>query len=76
MRLRDVPLIEVVMDRYMRSRQFADAIGVKEQTLRSWRVRRSDGPIYVKIGGLVLYPISDNQRWIDSRKRRSTSQAA
>lgn len=42
---------------YLRSRAYADFIGVKEQTLRAWRVNRSDGPIFVRDGRVIPYPV-------------------
>lgn len=44
----------------LRPKDFAKAYGVSCQTLANWRVNRSDGPIFIKEGGSVLYPIEAN----------------
>ena len=48
---------------------------IAEQTLAKWRVYGT-GPEYVKIGNRVFYEESALTRFIDERRRRSTSEAA
>lgn len=58
----------------MRPKDFAAAYGVTVQTLANWRVNRSDGPIWIKEEGVILYPVEDNiQRLRSIPRRKSTS---
>lgn len=59
----------------MRPEQVAKLLGVKEGTLRSWRMAQPDrpmGPRFVKVGFNVMYDRADVLEWIESRKRSST----
>lgn len=51
------------MERLLSLREAADVLGVKEATLRDWRVDRK-GPPAVKYGRLVRYRPSDLDQWI------------
>ncbi len=46
--------------------------GIKRYTLRKWRTS-GDGPIYLKIGGRVMYPRKAIQEYEQTRTFRSTS---
>lgn len=48
--------------------EFADEIGVKVDTMRSW-IRRGEGPPAYKIGALVRIKRSDANAWIEGRRR-------
>ena len=50
----------------------AHYVGVARQTLEKWRVA-GGGPVFYKIGALVRYRQADLDAWLDSRRRRSTS---
>jgi hypothetical protein len=49
-------------------RRYRDQITVK--TLSNWR-SAGQGPAYVKIGGRVLYPVADLERWEQERRIRT-----
>ena len=48
------------------SEESQDFLRVSQQTLANWRVQKI-GPPYIKLGGKVLYRISDLEEWLDSR---------
>ncbi len=52
----------------------ATILGVRVKTLQAWRVRGA-GPAFIRVGRLVRYRPSDLQRWIESRRVPSTSEA-
>lgn len=62
--------------RYMPTRAAAEYVGLSHRTLEAYRVT-GEGPPFIKHGGhgsgLVLYAPADLDAWIDSRRRRSTS---
>ena len=47
--------------------------GIKKHTLQKWRFT-GDGPIYLKIGGRVMYPRQAIKEYEQNRMFRSTSQ--
>ena len=49
--------------------------GLTEGYLNKRRVS-GDGPMFLKIGGRVLYKPDDLDAWLDAHKRRSTSEQA
>jgi len=64
------------MTTLLSSKQTAEIIGVKIQTLRVWRMRGC-GPRYVRFGGSkgrVVYDPVDVTAWIEGRKAGSTSE--
>ena len=46
--------------------------GIALPTLRGWRVR-GNGPPFFKIGSSVRYRAEDIERWLEGRRRMSTS---
>lgn len=46
---------------------------ITTRTLENWR-STSNGPPFVKIGGAVLYRVSDVERWENSRTVQGTCQ--
>ena len=49
-------------------------LGFSQSTLAKMRLR-GDGPPYAKLGKrIVVYDLSDLERWVSERKRTSTSQ--
>lgn len=62
------------MTRYVRTREAAEMIGLRPQTLNRWRTEGSPIP-FSKLGKAVVYDVADIQEYVASRKQRSTSQA-
>lgn len=58
----------------LRAPAAADYLGLSASTLAKMRLR-GDGPLYMKAGPrVVLYDVADLEAWLESRKRRSTSE--
>lgn len=58
---------------YLRAPEAAQCLGLSTSTLAKMRLR-GDGPVFRKAGPrVVLYARADLESWLDSRKRRSTS---
>jgi excisionase family DNA binding protein len=53
--------------------QVAEALGVATGTLAKWRMTGLDGPRFLKFGSKVRYDVADVETWIETRRRRSTS---
>lgn len=54
-------------------RQAAESLSLSVRTLQGWRVS-GGGPLFVKLGGrCVRYRVRDIERWIEERRRSSTS---
>ena len=51
----------------------AKYLGLSSRTLESWRIYRSDGPPFYKIGARVFYESTDLDAWKSTRRRTSTS---
>jgi excisionase family DNA binding protein len=51
----------------------AKYLGISKSTLDKWRVT-GRSPVHYKIGRRVLFRASDLDVWLESRKRRSTSE--
>lgn len=72
--MNEIRLLQVATIWCMRPKDFAKAYGVTVQTLAHWRVHRTDGPIWIKEGGVILYPIEDNiERLRNLPRRKSTA---
>jgi predicted DNA-binding transcriptional regulator AlpA len=52
--------------------QAAEFLGAKRKTLENWR-STDRGPAYVKIGGRVLYPQVELDRYVEANTRRPSS---
>jgi excisionase family DNA binding protein len=50
----------------------ASYLGVAKQTLARWRCE-GGGPAFLKLGTRIRYERADLDRWLDARRRRSTS---
>jgi len=50
----------------------AKYLGISKSTLDEWRVT-GRSPVHYKLGRRVLFRASDLKAWLESRKRRSTS---
>lgn len=55
------------------TREAAKRLGVKKHTLENWRVS-GRGPRFVKLGGLVRYPVEEITRFLEQALRSSTSE--
>jgi predicted DNA-binding transcriptional regulator AlpA len=61
---------------YLRPHQAATATNLSQSTLAKMRMR-GDGPPFLKVGGrVVLYDKRDLEAWLETRRRRSTSEVA
>lgn len=57
-----------------RAKEAARFLGLSPSTLAKMRLR-GDGPRYAKAGPrIVLYDLKDLETWVETRKRRSTSE--
>lgn len=57
---------------YLSTETAAQLLGLSPRTLEKWR-GTGGGPIFVKLGRRVAYRLADVERWIESQRRRSTS---
>jgi predicted DNA-binding transcriptional regulator AlpA len=60
--------------RYLRTPEAGRLLGLSGRTLEKHRTYGT-GPIYRKIGGLVVYTVEDLRAWADRGVRSSTSDA-
>ena len=58
--------------RFLRTREAADYLGLSPRTLDRYRVS-GEGPVFHRFGGRVRYSIPDLDEWASSRRRASTS---
>jgi hypothetical protein len=60
-----------------RPKGLSDATGIPVGTLARWRQTRSDGPVFCKFEGVILYPVEANRQWLESLPvYRNTAQCA
>lgn len=60
----------------LRAPAAAEYLGMSPSTLAKMRLR-GDGPIYMKAGPrVVLYDLADLDAWLESCRRKSTSDSA
>lgn len=59
--------------RYLRTDEAGRLLGLSGRTLEKHR-SFGTGPVYRKIGGLVVYTAADLKEWADAGRRRSTSE--
>ncbi len=52
----------------------ARILGVKTQTLAVWRCRRTDGPVFIKVGRKVFYPSKPNADLLTGSMKRGNHQ--
>jgi hypothetical protein len=60
---------------FLRTQEAARFIRLSYRTLEKYRVYGS-GPKYSKIGGRIVYTVSDLREWVERGVRRSTSDPA
>ena len=53
-------------------RQAAEFLRISPRTMETMR-RKGTGPWYTKLGGLVRYPMTELEEWVQMNKRGSTS---
>jgi len=54
--------------KYLREKEAAKYMGVSVSALRSWRTKRSNnGPPYIRLGRMVLYPVNGIDRHMQAR---------
>ena len=62
-----------MVDRILRNtNEAAGYVGLKQRTLEKKR-REGSGPVFLKLGGRVLYDQQDLDAWLASCRRTSTS---
>lgn len=59
--------------RRLRTMDAAAYCGSTKSTFEKYRLT-GEGPVYSKIGRVVVYDLADLNAWLDSKKRRSTSE--
>ena len=69
------PDLAALPPRYLRTKEAADFLSLSARTLEKHRTYGT-GPAYHKLGGRVVYAVTDINAWIDACARRSTSEAA
>ena len=52
----------------------ADHIGIAAATLQYWRTSGAQKVPYIKVGGRVMYRISDLDKWLEERTFSHTGQ--
>lgn len=57
----------------MNQRQLANRWGVSEATLERWRAE-GIGPVFLKLGGRVMYRLEDIEGYEEECLRKSTSE--
>lgn len=60
--------------RFVRTAEAARLLDLSPRTLEKHRCDGT-GPVYHKLGGRVVYAVTDINAWIDASARRSTSEA-
>lgn len=60
--------------RFVRTPEAARLLDLSPRTLEKHRCDGT-GPVYHKLGGRVVYSVTDLYAWIDASARRSTSEA-
>ena len=59
--------------RKLRTPEAAQYLGISQSTLAKWRLYGT-GPLFCKLGGIVVYDVADLNEFTDSRRRLSTSE--
>lgn len=61
--------------KYLTQKQAAAYLTMGPSTLEKWRISGT-GPAYAKISRRVIYEIEDLDAWVQTHRRRSTSEIA
>jgi predicted DNA-binding transcriptional regulator AlpA len=68
-------MIDMDVQRKLRTPEAAEYLGLSQSTLAKMRLR-GDGPAYLKAGRrIVLYDPTDLESWLATRRRFSTSES-
>jgi len=59
----------------LRTEQAANYAGMGTSTFEKLRLK-GGGPVYIKVGNIVVYDPDDLDRWLAAHRRQSTSVAA
>lgn len=59
---------------YLTTREAADLLRLRPQTLRAWRVRGT-GPAFIRLGSRILYRHADVEAWLEERTFTNTTAA-
>ncbi|MDC7675515.1 helix-turn-helix transcriptional regulator [Asticcacaulis machinosus] len=65
------PLPPIPKDRLLRTPEAARYLGLSDRTLEKHRCYGT-GPVYIKLGGRVVYDMADLQAWARSGSRTHT----
>lgn len=57
---------------YLTTEETADRLRLKTTTLERWRVD-GNGPVFLKLGRRVVYPLAQLDEWVAAKIRHSTS---
>jgi|TARA_A100001391_G_scaffold205448_1_gene206405 hypothetical protein len=61
-----------IFPRYLRTTDAARLLAISPRTLEKHRVFGT-GPVFRKLGGRVVYAVTDLEAWAEESSRRSTS---
>lgn len=67
-------MMTVETDRLVDEREAASILSCKPQTMSVWRLRGT-GPIFIKVGRLTRYRLSDLAKYIEARACHNTAEA-
>jgi hypothetical protein len=70
-----MPDLDAAFARYVGTHEAARLIGLSARTLEKYRCY-GGGPVYLKIGGRVVYRQADLEAWARQTARRSTHDTA
>ena len=62
MRIKDQPEL-------LNQKEAAAFVGLKPDTLQSWRSRKKPGPVWIKTGGRVKYDVRDLLAYLESQRK-------
>lgn len=62
-RRKKTPAVSTATTDYLTAAQVRERIGVSTQTLSYWR-SRNEGPLSIKLGGSVRYPVAEFEAWL------------
>ncbi|MCC5647961.1 helix-turn-helix domain-containing protein [Nostoc sp. CHAB 5824] len=62
-------------DRFLQPAELAKELKIPLSNLAKWRLH-GGGPVFLKLGKNVRYEWSEVERWLESRKQRTTSDTA
>lgn len=64
----------IKLDVFYTPSEVSKIIGISKATLANWRVTRSDGPPFIRVGGRAIrYSANDLLEWLEKQRRTSTA---